>query len=101
MSRPDRQRIGHVPVKPCLRSLRPLLVALRRLLTEVCQHVQVPREKSMLMHYSVGLAAEFFARTLGRRPCLPVCRVVLCSLVLQRTVRLSGEECLPSGAVKD
>lgn len=34
VSRPDRERIGCVPVKPCLRSLRPLLVSLRRLLTE-------------------------------------------------------------------
>ena len=94
MSRPDRQRIGHVPVKPCLRSLRPLLVALRRLLTEVRQRAHVLSSEicSWDMHYSVGLAAAFFARTLGGRPCLPAC-LQSCSLhpVLQHTVWLSGD----------
>ncbi len=35
VSRPDRGNLGHVPVRHCLRSLRPVLVALRRLTTEV------------------------------------------------------------------
>lgn len=38
VSRPDRSNLGHVPVSPCLRSLRPVLVTLRRLTTEVQPH---------------------------------------------------------------
>ena len=91
--------MGHVPVKPCLRSLRPQLVALRRLLTEVCRHAclpglvlclclqpdSVPAGGGPQRESGRGVLCEDGAMCL----CLPVCRA-LCNPALQLLVRLSG-----------
>ena len=117
VSRPDRDNLGHVPVTPCLRSLRPVLVTLRRLMTEVrlttnvvpptpCMMNTIPAALSMLQWCSTAATAshnyqcakETSQRLLGRTvrtPCTSLS--ALCPVRSKRFTRVpEGTVCAKS-----